>query len=126
MAVRFYAFFSIPTRTCLSEQDICCMNHFVQATECLNTENICDDGCIAILTKTNIYTLKNNAIVLRGHGNKRDGLWNIKLPTTQENAMNMPRFTASINVIITKDKSTTNLVKYFHVTSFSPSISTYQ
>ena len=40
---------------------------------------LCDNDCIAILDKNDINILKNNRLVLKGRGNKTDGLWEIPI-----------------------------------------------
>ena len=38
---------------------------------------LCDDACREILNKKNIYVAKDNQMVLEGHKNLTDGLWDI-------------------------------------------------
>ena len=40
---------------------------------------LCDDGCTVILTDKTLTAVKNNNIVLRGHRNRSDDLWDIPL-----------------------------------------------
>ena len=40
---------------------------------------LCDNDCISILDKNDINILKNNTLVLKGHRNNIDGLWDIPI-----------------------------------------------
>ena len=47
---------------------------------------MCDDNCIAIFSKNDLNMFKNKILVLRGKGNKQNGLWGIPLtPTIKQN-----------------------------------------
>ena len=85
----------------------------------LSIGQFCDDNCIAIFTKQNVYIMKNEKILLQGKRNNTDGLWDIALPLESH-------FSSQANYIITKDKSKTDLARYLHATAFSPSLDTFQ
>jgi len=78
---------------------------------------LCDDGCIAIFEKLKLSIVKNGKIILSGHRNFVDGLWDVPF---QQNKIH------KINYIISRDKSKTELAQYFHGCAFSPVISTFQ
>ena len=64
-----------------------------------------DDDCVAILYKNIINILKGKTLILKGHRNKTDGLWDIPISRPVRHcAME----------IITKDKTKTELIQYLH------------
>ena len=83
----------------------------------LSIGQLCDDGCIAIFEKSKLLILKSGEIILSGHRNLTDGLWDI--PFKQKRMH-------KINYIISRDKNKPELVQYFHGCAFSPVISTFQ
>ena len=91
----------------------------------LSIGQFCDDDCIAIFTKTNVYIVKDSNLVVEGFRNRADGLWDIKLPSVPTKWSRLSPSTPQINYIITKDKSKTELAQYLHATTFSPSLSTF-
>ena len=82
----------------------------------LSIGQLCDDGCIAIFEKSKLSILKNGKVILSGHRNSTDGLWDV--PFNQ--------YENKINYIISRDKNKTELAQYFHGCAFSPVISTFQ
>ena len=89
-----------------------------------------------------MYVLKNNSIVLKGYRNFSDGLWDVPLPQQQQQKLshisrglhhtNISSITFShfptvhkLNVIIRKDKTKHDLIRYLHACSFSPPITTF-
>jgi len=90
----------------------------------LSIGQFCDDDCIAVFTKTSVYIVKNNKLIVEGTRNYTDGLWDIKLPspTTNSVAQTIPK----MNYIITKDKSKSELARYLLATAFSPAVSTFE
>ena len=40
-------------------------------------EQLCDDNCKVLLNKKYIYLVKDNDLILEGHHNQSDGLWDI-------------------------------------------------
>ena len=43
---------------------------------------LCDDDCKVILSKDSLNVVKNNKIILTGHRNRRDDLWDIPITKT--------------------------------------------
>ena len=66
--------------------------------------------------KSKLSILKNGEVILSGHRNSTDGLWDV--PFNQ--------YENKINYIISRDKNKTELAQYFHGCAFSPVISTFQ
>ena len=81
---------------------------------------LCNDGCTAVLNNKSIGIFKNNSMILQGTRNFVDGLWDIKIPTTDTT----PALRA--NVIIRQDKTKFQLASYLHACAFIPSLSTFQ
>ena len=71
--------------------------------------------------------IKNNKIIIEGNRNVTDGLWDVKLPMHPTQLLH-PRLPEhhSINYIITKDKTKTQLAQYLLATAFSPALSTFK
>ena len=78
---------------------------------------LCDDGCQATFDKQKMSVSKNGEKIMSGIRNTSDGLWDIKLPPAASNQ--------SINAIIRKDKSKTELASYLHACAGSPPISSF-
>ena len=72
---------------------------------------LCYDDCISILEKNEINNIKNNTLILKWHRNKTDGLWDIPISIPL-------RYCA--HAIITRDKTKTELIQYFHRGCFIP------
>ena len=70
-----------------------------------------------------MHILKDNKIILQGHRNFQDGLWDVQIPSVPPPPPLYQKMDA--NYIITKDKSKTDLARYLHATAFSPSITTF-
>ena len=66
---------------------------------------LCDDDCVAILDNNEINILKGRTLILKGHRNMTDGLWYIPITIPVMHCA---------TVIITKDKTDTEIVKYLH------------
>ena len=96
---------------------------------------LCDDGCRVELTKTDLTVIKGNKRILHGHRNQRDGLWDIPLERKEQgrsrHAMMViepsrrrqppsDRCKHTLAVIIRKDKTKEDLVRYLHAALFSP------
>ena len=77
---------------------------------------MCDDDCIAILDKNEINILKGKKIILKGHRNNIDGLWDIPISRPKRH---------DALVIITIDKTRTELTQYLHGLFFSPTLRTF-
>ena len=46
----------------------------------LSAGQLCDDNCTVILTDKTAIVKKDNKTILQGYRNRRDSLWDIKLP----------------------------------------------
>lgn len=86
----------------------------------LSIGQFCDDNCMGLFTKTAVYIIKNNKILLHGYRNKKDGLWDIALPMQSH----FKPCTRKCNYVITRDRSKSDLAQYLHATVFSPPLST--
>ena len=91
----------------------------------LSIGQFCDDDCVAVFTKTSVYIVKNNELVIEGTRNLTDGLWDIQLPSNKTNIVSAQSDT-KMNYIITKDKSKSDLAQYLLATAYSPAISTFE
>ena len=40
---------------------------------------LCDDNCKMLLDRKSLYVVKNKELILRGHRNQNDGLWDIPM-----------------------------------------------
>ena len=58
----------------------------LKSSSLISMGQLCDDNCNVLLTKTNMYAIKKDDLVLRGVRNPRDGLWDIPIPTTINNS----------------------------------------
>ena len=76
----------------------------------LSINQLCDNGCIAIVEKSKLSILKNGEIIL-GHRNLTDGLWDVLFKQKRIH---------KINYIMSRDKNKTELAQYFHGCVFSP------
>ena len=77
---------------------------------------MCDDDCIAILDKNEINILKGKKLILKGHRNNIDGLWDIPISRPERH---------DALVFITRDKTKTELTQYLHGLCFSPTLRTF-
>ena len=83
----------------------------LQSASLITLGQLFDDDCVAILDKNEINIIKVKTLILKGHRNKTDGLWDIPISrTVRHHAM----------VIITKDKTKKELIQYFHGFCFRP------
>ena len=80
---------------------------------------LCDDGCVAVFDKLDLRIFKKNKLVLFGKRNFTDGLWDINISDHFKPALQ------SMNMIVRKDSTKTNLAEYLHKCAFSPSIPTF-
>ena len=89
----------------------------------LSIRQLCDNVCQALFDKNKLYIVKNNLLILQGHHNLCDGLWDVrftaKLPQPKTKKL-------VANAIIRKDKSKSNLVNFYHASLFSPTLVTLQ
>jgi hypothetical protein len=79
---------------------------------------LCDNDCTITLNKQSLQVIKNNKVIMQGTRNVTDGLWDIPISPS-------PSLQHRSNVIITKDKTKTELIQYLHACCFSPSSSTF-
>ena len=66
---------------------------------------LCENECIAILDKNGINILRDRKLILKGHRNKIDGLWEITVAIPLRHCD---------HAIITTEKTKTELIQYFH------------
>ena len=66
---------------------------------------LCDDECVAILDKNEVNILKGKTLIVKGHRNKTNGLWDILISRPVRHCD---------MVIITKDKTKTEPIQYLH------------
>ena len=90
----------------------------LKSASLISIGQLCDDGCTATFDKTKLEIIKNNKIIVQGHRNPDDGLWDIPLDTTPNNI--------KINAIIRKNSTKHKLANYLHACAGSPSLSTFQ
>jgi hypothetical protein len=119
---------SIPFQSSLSQQ--ACKAHIfkdLQSSSLISLGRLCDDDCTITLTKHLLQVTKNNKVIMRGIRNPTDGLWDIPIHVKSKliNSNPSSSFQHKANVIITKDKTKTELVKYLHACCFSPAPSTF-
>ena len=89
----------------------------LQNESLLSIGQLCDHGCIAIFDKNKLHIVKDGKLVLSGLRNLNDGLWDVPFKNND---------IQSINYIISKEKSKTELAQYLHACAFSPVVSTFQ
>jgi hypothetical protein len=99
----------------------------LQSASLISLGQLCDDNCVVTLDKNELQVKKNNKLLLKGTRNPSDGLWDIPItiPTTKLQPRLSHVFHHRANVIITKNKSKTELVQYLHACCFSPAHSTF-
>jgi hypothetical protein len=97
----------------------------------LSIGQLCDNNCVAILDKKQINIYKQNTCVLLGTWNLNDGLWDIPVPTAPTaQPQSAPPTTQkwvsqSVNAIIRRDKTKTELAQFLHGCCGSPAITTW-
>ena len=64
----------------------------------LSMGQLCDDKCQVVLTEKEMHVFKNNAIILKGKRNFRDGLWDVPLPLNLKltTPVNMAHFSSTL------------------------------
>jgi len=99
----------------------------LQTTSLISLGQLCDHNCKIVLDKNNVFVIKNGEIIITGHRNRSDGLWDI--PVSQHNAIKNSTLSTTksqkMNVILTKDKTKHELVNYLHACCFSPTKRTF-
>ena len=111
----------------LALQDRATMAHVLPGmtnTSLLSISQLCDDDCLAIFDKWKLNVYKHKKLVLQGIRNKWDGLWDVPLTHSIKSYLPTQQFT--INAIIQKDKTKSELANYLHACAFSPAIPTFQ
>ena len=78
----------------------------------LSIGQLCDDGWTAVFHKLHLHVFKNAQIILRGIQNKSDGLWDV---TIKPDLLLTKHKYATINAIIRKNQTKTELVDYLQV-----------
>ena len=92
----------------------------------LSVGKLCNDDCTAVFTKHNFFLLKNKQIILKGHRNWTDGLWDIPFHPHTQSQSTINTTSHNINYIIQKDQPKFKLASYLHACLFSPFLSTLQ
>ena len=82
----------------------------------ISLEQLCDNDCIAILDNNEINILKDKKLILKGHRNKTDRLWDIPISRPLRYC---------VHVIITRYKTKTELIQYLNGCCFSPILRTF-
>jgi len=100
--------------------DFACTAHIypkLQSASLLSIGQLCDNDCTALFTKHDLKILnKHNNLILTGHRNLSDGLWDIDLTS---NYTPCPT-TTSLNIIMRFDKTKKELAQYYHACVGSP------
>jgi hypothetical protein len=89
---------------------------------------LCDDDCIALLTKHNVEICKNGQAVISGKRNPSNGLWNIPLAPKAESPLPTPSTTPAkslANGAIQNLNTEQDLASFLHARAFSPLPSTF-
>ena len=94
-------------------------------TSLLSIGQLCNDDCVAIFDKKNMYIVKNKKIILKGIRNLTDGLWDVILNNNAKNN-HYNKSTNLLNVIVQKSKSNYELANFLHACACSPAIKTFQ
>ena len=81
---------------------------------------LCDDDCQVLLDKHECRVTKENKLIMHGRRNKNDGLWDIPIGNTPVHRKASPPIQQSINIIIRKDKTKLDLIRFLHASAFSP------
>ena len=72
----------------------------------LSIGKLCDDHCIAMFTKKNLFIFKNNNLILQGNRNNSDGLWDVIFPTLgQQTHINIRHIQSTTSYTPTKQNS---------------------
>ena len=97
----------------------------------LSISKLYDDGCVAVFDEKDLRIFKRNDLILMGHRNRDDFLWDVKLDPQQIVGYDKKiykqeaYFTQSVNMIVWKDQTKTKLGEYLHKCAFSPFLSTF-
>ena len=52
----------------------------LKSSSLISLGQLCDDNCIVLLDKKNMYAIKEDEVLLQGKRNLPDGLWDIPIP----------------------------------------------
>ena len=80
---------------------------------------LCDDDCQVLLDKDECRVTKANNLVMHGTRNKTDGLWDIPIGNSPVHQKAHPTIQQRINIIIRKDKTKLDLIRFLHASAFS-------
>ena len=86
----------------------------LHSTSLISLIQLFDYDCVAVLDQNEINIFKGRTLILKGHKNKTDGLWDIHISRPVRH-----RYMS----IIIKDKTKTELIQYLHGCSLSPTSS---
>lgn len=90
----------------------------------LSIGQLCDDNCVAIFTRQNLYILKDGVPILEGKRNYIDRLWDVHLKSkTNENSAKQKE---QLNYIVLQNQTKRDLAQFLHACAFSPAVSTLQ
>ena len=81
---------------------------------------LCDDDCQVLLDKHECRVTKNQKLIMQGWRNKNDGLWDIPIGNLPLHRKDHPPIQQRINIIIRKDKTKLDLIRFLHASAFSP------
>ena len=90
-------------------------------TSLISLGQLADDGCQILLDKATLHVFKNFELILQGFRNRKDGLWDIPIPSIPTNKSSTLQ---KINFITNKNQPTKTLIQYLHATLFSPTKTT--
>ena len=76
---------------------------------------LCDDNCIAIFTKNNVFITKNGVTLIKGHRTRPTGLYTIPCPQPKQYA----------NSAVRNCTTKTDLARFLHGAAFSPTPSSF-
>ena len=115
----------LPLHDSLSQQ-ACEALVFLNITNTLliSVGQLCDDNCVAIFDKNLLRIFKQNCLIIKGHRNLLDGLWDI--PLTPSTHWKLTPEQQSLNVIIHKNKPNYELANFYHGALCSPVIRTLE
>ena len=99
-------------------------NHLTNAS-LLCIGQLCDDDCVAISQKRLLRIYKNRKCMISGKRNRQDGLWDISLPISDSTNEDTSLRRQSMNVIIKKDQSKSDLASYLYACCGSPPVSAF-
>ena len=102
----------------------------LQSPSLVSIGQLCDDNCVAILDKKEMNVYKNKQLIVKGHQNPSDGLWDIPLhpscPVAACPPISSPApFQPVSNAIFHRNKTHTELAQYHHTTAGSLPIETF-